>query len=507
VAAEQGGLAPLFASYLLNVEGVRLAPTLNGADVLRIEPPLTATWAECEVVLGALERALAVLDTGDAGRLLHGILTGAPPSAPLTPRPAQTSRARVRPGPGDGRFAFLLHPLDLASYRDFDPTMRTLDAAALEAAAGCLHGLGKPAVVSEARVVGEGGRAAFGEFIVVPRTAEELLEMPRAAAVQEVRAALAVARKGGARIVGLGAFTSVVTQGGAALADEGLPLTSGNSATVAAVRQALRLVLAQRRRRLGESTVAVVGAAGSIGRALAILLGEDAARLVLVGNPLRTPEHGRRQLLTVAGEACRHAVLQASRARHLLLQGPLAQKILAAHDRPAAGAPLAAFALLAERLERRTGLLSCTQDVASALEAADVVVVATSSAGATRLLLGADAFKPGAIVCDVSRPKNVGPEVAAARPDLLVLEGGVMALPGRPPLGCFGLETGLAYACMAETLLLALEQRYVHTSVGPRLDLEEVLLLEQLAERHGFTAVVPEDPTPCAPELAVSASD
>jgi acetylornithine/succinyldiaminopimelate/putrescine aminotransferase/predicted amino acid dehydrogenase/acyl carrier protein len=520
VAAEQGGLAPLLASYLLNVEGVRLAPTLNGIDVLRIEPPLTATWAECQVVLGALERTLAVLETGDAGRLLGGILTGQRPAVPSrvgSVRGADgwgEARAAVlreweREGPplNDGRFAFLLHPLDLSSYRDFDPTMGSLDAAALEEAARCLHGLGKPAVVSAARVVGIDGRAACGEFIVVPRTAEELMEMPRAAAVQEVREALRVARNGGARIVGLGAFTSVVTQGGAALAEDGLPLTSGNSATVAAVRQALRLVLARRRRWLGESTVAVVGAAGSIGRALAIFLCEDAARLLLVGNPLRTPEHGRRQLLTVAGEACRHVVLQASRARHLQRQGPLAQKILAAHDRPAPGAPLAAFAMLAERLERRTGLLLCTQDVAAALAVADVVVVATNSAGATRLVLGADAFKPGAIVCDVSRPRNVGPEVAAARPDLLVMEGGVMALPGRPHLGCFGLETGLAYACMAETMLLALEQRYVHTSVGPRLDLEEVLLLEALAERHGFTAVAPQDRALRTPEPVMSASD
>jgi acetylornithine/succinyldiaminopimelate/putrescine aminotransferase len=39
-AAEQGFFTPIFASYLLNVEGVRLAPTLNGNSVIRIEPPL-----------------------------------------------------------------------------------------------------------------------------------------------------------------------------------------------------------------------------------------------------------------------------------------------------------------------------------------------------------------------------------------------------------------------------------------------------------------------------------
>ena len=42
VAAELNELAQLVSSYLLNVEGVRIAPTLNNDDVLRIEPPLVA---------------------------------------------------------------------------------------------------------------------------------------------------------------------------------------------------------------------------------------------------------------------------------------------------------------------------------------------------------------------------------------------------------------------------------------------------------------------------------
>ena len=38
VALEQEFFTPLFASYMLNVEGVRVAPTLNGKSVIRIEP-------------------------------------------------------------------------------------------------------------------------------------------------------------------------------------------------------------------------------------------------------------------------------------------------------------------------------------------------------------------------------------------------------------------------------------------------------------------------------------
>ena len=56
VALEQQFFAPLFVSYMLNVEGVRVAPTLIGKSVVRIEPALTMTWPQCERLLSALER-------------------------------------------------------------------------------------------------------------------------------------------------------------------------------------------------------------------------------------------------------------------------------------------------------------------------------------------------------------------------------------------------------------------------------------------------------------------
>ena len=39
-------------------------------------------------------------------------------------------------------------------------------------------------------------------------------------------------------------------------------------------------------------------------------------------------------------------------------------------------------------------------------------------------------LKAGAIVCDVARPRNVSREVASKRKDVLVIEGGVIKVPG-----------------------------------------------------------------------------
>src|SRR5581483_97032 len=133
----------------------------------------------------------------------------------------------------------------------------------------------EPFVVSHGRVQSATGETVFGEFITLPRTAEELSNMRRKEAADYVRHAVRLARDRGAQMVGLGAYTSIVTVGGRAVADEGVPITTGNSYTAVASAEAVRWALDRgaKRRRL-PPTAAIVGATGAIGRAMALLLAE-----------------------------------------------------------------------------------------------------------------------------------------------------------------------------------------------------------------------------------------
>jgi predicted amino acid dehydrogenase len=114
---------------------------------------------------------------------------------------------------------------------------------------------------------------------------------------------------------------------------------------------------------------------------------------------------------------------------------------------------------------------------------ADVVVTATS---ATANLINPRSLVPGAVVCDLARPANVGPEVAVLRPDVLVIDGGIIDVPGHPDLGLYGLGQGLAYACMAETMMLTLDGHLRNTSLGTDLAPEGLRMLHRLADLHGF---------------------
>jgi predicted amino acid dehydrogenase len=306
--------------------------------------------------------------------------------------------------------------------------------------------------------------------------------MSREEASDQVRSAVELAQKRGARIVGLGAFTSVVTQGGLAVSKSGLAITTGNSYTAVASLAAIRLALRERRQVLTEPVVAIVGAAGAIGGAMAVLIAEDASRLILVGNPLRSHQHNRTALLRVAGEVCRHVAVEASRG-YPFRHGTVGNKIVTMGCLPSADASPESFVALAEQLERDHGLFFIARDAAGALPLAEVVILATS---ATTAILKHYHLRQNALVCDVSRPKNVGPDVLRKRPDVLVLDGGVIDIPGKPEIGPFDLDRGQAYACMAETMMLALEQRYEHMSLGANLSPEGLLLMRQLAGKHGF---------------------
>jgi hypothetical protein len=49
-----------------------------------------------------------------------------------------------------------------------------------------------------------------------------------------------------------------------------------------------------------------------------------------------------------------------------------------------------------------------------------------------------------------------------------------------------GLAPGTALACMSETMLLAIENRRAHYTLGRGIDLEQVREIDALAERAGF---------------------
>jgi predicted amino acid dehydrogenase len=130
------------------------------------------------------------------------------------------------------------------------------------------------------------------------------------------------------------------------------------------------------------------------------------------------------------------------------------------------------------------GAKATTTTNLAATRLADVVLTMTS---AFEPLVKPEDLKPGSVVCDVARPRNVSRQVVEQRKDVLVIDGGILDVPGEVDFGFdFGLPPGNAYACMAETMVLALEARHECYTIGRELSLDRVDEMAQLASKHGF---------------------
>jgi hypothetical protein len=160
-----------------------------------------------------------------------------------------------------------------------------------------------------------------------------------------------------------------------------------------------------------------------------------------------------------------------------LLAGEAARVLLVARDEKK-------LEILRDRLkvEARSELVVSTKmDI---LKEAQLILTVTSS---IHDVIHPGHLQPGSVVCDVARPRDVSAMVAAVRNDILVIDGGMVDIPGAVNFNFnFGFPEGKAYACMAETIALALEGRFEDYTVGKDITLERVKDITEIAARHGF---------------------
>jgi len=94
--------------------------------------------------------------------------------------------------------------------------------------------------------------------------------------------------------------------------------------------------------------------------------------------------------------------------------------------------------------------------------------------------------KPGCVITDVARPLDIPAEDVAKRPDVLVIESGEIRLPGDVKMKDIGLPKNVAYACLAETIVLALEGRFENYTLGRNIEWEKVREIYKLGLKHGM---------------------
>jgi predicted amino acid dehydrogenase len=117
----------------------------------------------------------------------------------------------------------------------------------------------------------------------------------------------------------------------------------------------------------------------------------------------------------------------------------------------------------------------------------DMDMIVTSTSGAGKEILDIMKVKPGCVITDVARPLDLPAEDVAKRPDVLVIESGEIDLPTKVKgLKSIGLPPNVIYACLAETIVLALEGRFEVFTVGRDTEWEKVKEIYKLGIKHGM---------------------
>ncbi len=328
-------------------------------------------------------------------------------------------------------FALLGHPANAEHLAVYQPhaDRQTLSAA--------FESLPPFVVETDLIIPAPDGAPLRGKLIVVTFLPENL-DSPKglANANHKTREACRLAKDMGAKIVGLGGFTSIAI-GAHAVAisyELDMALTSGNSLTAALALRQLDLLLSRLGWNLKNKTVAVLGAGGDIGRACAMAIAPQVGRLIAVGR-------NRAKLDDLASNLPPH------------------------FRRPASDFRL-------------------STDPRAALDA-DILLAATS---AGKAILAESDLRPGAIVCDISYPKTLSYS-SRPRDDVLIFSGGIAETPFTLDIAPYvGLPLPyLLHGCFSETIALALAGRYESYSIGQgQITVQRMQAILDLAQAYGF---------------------
>lgn len=285
------------------------------------------------------------------------------------------------------------------------------------------------------------GREVKGIIYGLFSTPKVMKESPAEVTYAKIQQCIEHAAERGAKIVGLGAYTKVIGDAGVTISlNSPIPVTTGNSLSASATLWALHDIV----KRFGflklnpdtglvRGVAMVIGATGSIGRVSAHLMSLVFEKLIVVAPRLEKLEQLKTEIKSLNPKC---EIICATSANDF------------AHE-------------------------------------VDALVTATSAYN--QKVIDVMKLKPGCIVCDCSRPLDFTIEDAVKRPDILIMESGEVDLPGPYTMTCdLGLPGKSVYACLAETAVLALEEKYETFTLGRDIEWTKVKEIYKLSTKHGL---------------------
>ena len=322
------------------------------------------------------------------------------------------------------KFAFLIHPRDIEDlYRRF-PLAKFLGKNLNHKIMKHLNGRLGFTVCSKFQII-HNQKKAEGYLIAVLLTAEQIMTLPSEFVRNRILKAVLYLQSLNVNVIGLGGLIKSVTHGGRWLVKKSeviASITHGDTYSVVIAEEGVDKLIALKN--LKNPFVAVVGAYGMIGSALSKIL---------------------------------------SRKYRLLLVGKNQSKLF--------------------KLSKQIfpGLNCKISTNLSDIKEADLIVTVTNH---PKSLLFPEHLKKNAVVYDVAQPMNLSSEVLQKRPDILRVDGCYVNIPNIDLRFDMGPPPGKTFACLAETILQALEGEIGH-HIG-EIDLDYLEKMKEIGKKYNF---------------------
>ncbi len=252
--------------------------------------------------------------------------------------------------------------------------------------------------------------------------------------IKKILSGCKLAKRLGADIVGLAAFTSVVGDEGAVVSKyTDIAITSGNTYSSCLAIDGLLKAAERLSINLEEAHLSIIGATGDIGSICTKVLAQYFKNITLVGRDKNKLETFAKTITS---------------GKNILVD---------------------------------TNVKHCVQN-------SDLILCVASSVFP---LFDVKDLKSGAVVCDVSVPPAVLKTKENFRSDVLIFDGGKAKV--NLQKNCYNKEWKLLFpdnvifGCLAETILLALDEKIENFSVGRgSITIDKIETISRIASRHGF---------------------
>jgi acetylornithine/succinyldiaminopimelate/putrescine aminotransferase/predicted amino acid dehydrogenase len=434
---DQGHATYIYTSFLLHRFGVRVGVTLSDPSVVRLEPnAFISEQAVTRLLLGM--KGLCEVVSG--GRTLE--LTEHWWNQKFSAEQLATVsdvKCKIR---DDGKYqvGFLTHILDETQARKLDKCFQHIELGSITRFLTDYSNQAAPFRYFQKSFYGlNGEEVVLNLYGLMQPSAffEKSLRAQNSQAFDLVQEAVDLAESDGMKYLGLGQFTSIVSENGLLLKTKAMPITTGNSLTAAMTIEAIKDIAKKKNVDLKTASVGIVGFTGNICNVLTQVLAEEVNHFVLIH---REPYE----------------------------QSPKFQE---------------AVEILRENTANPGLNLKFSHSVED-LKDCEIVIVGTNS---SLQFIRSSQIREGTIVADISVPSNVDPEVKF-RKDVVYFQGGVAHLPQEQFFGhsWSPLSGKEFFACIAETIVLGLLKHPESFSLG-RLTKRHVLESLAFAHKVGVT--------------------